>query len=792
MIHLNEKSRSILELPQVLELLSAAAVSSEAKEKARTLQPSDDAEEIRRRLAETSAARRMMDLKGAPSFREVRPISSALERADRNGLLNTRELLDIGGVLRASRVVKEYGSGDREEKTCIDFLFQSLNTNRFLEDKISSSILSEEEIADSASPELASIRRHMRLSTGKVREILQKIISSPHYSKYLQESIITMRSNRYVVPVKAECKGEVPGLLHDVSSSGATLFIEPIGVVQANNELREWTAKEKKEIERILMELSSDVAAHSNDILADYTQLVALDGIFARARLSYQLNAMEPKLSTDGHLILNGARHPLLDPQTAVPIDVRLGDDFDTLVITGPNTGGKTVTLKTIGLLTLMAQCGLHIPVNDGSQIAVFSKILADIGDEQSIEQSLSTFSSHMTNIVGILEEADNRTLILFDELGAGTDPIEGAALAISIIDSARNRGAKIAATTHYAELKVFAMTTEGVQNASCEFDVETLQPTYRLLIGVPGKSNAFAISRRLGLSEEIIEAAKRQLDSETLQFEDVLSQLEQQRQAMEQEKLEARRLRLQMEQDAKAAREYRTQLEQEREKATARARADAQSLLDEARETATQVFHELDAMRRQAQKQANTQNTNEMRADIRRRLNEAEDQLGHHFPLPAPASEADNAPLVPGDTVELLSTKTKATVLSVGKDGTLTLQAGILKITAKRNEVRKTKASKPVSQKVTTRTGNEPRAAAPRELDLRGMTVEEALAVLEQFLDNALMSKVETVTIIHGKGTGALRTAVHQMLKGSRYVKQFRLGRYGEGENGVTIVTLR
>jgi DNA mismatch repair protein MutS2 len=791
MMQLYEKSSSILELPQVLALLAQAAVSSEAKEQALGLTPSDDPLEIAQKLNETSSARGMMDLKGAPSFRDVRPIAAAVQRAQRDGTLNPRELLDIAAVLRSSRVVKEYGSQDREEKTPIDFLFQSLNTNRFLEDKISTAIVSEEEIADAASGALASIRRQMRLATVKVRENLQKIISSPYYAKYLQDPIITMRSNRYVVPVKAECRNGIPGLLHDVSASGATLFIEPMGVVQANNELRELGAKEQQEIERILMELSVGVAAHSSDILSDYTLLVTLDGIFARARLSYQMNAMEPKLSTDGSMILNGARHPLLDPKTAVPIDVRLGDDFDTLVITGPNTGGKTVTLKTIGLLTLMAQCGLHIPVNDGSQIGIFSKVLADIGDEQSIEQSLSTFSAHMTNIVRILEEADEHTLILFDELGAGTDPIEGAALAISIIGNARSRGARIAATTHYAELKVFAMTTPGVQNASCEFDVETLQPTYRLLIGIPGKSNAFAISRRLGLPEEVIEGAKAQIDSEALQFEDILSQLEQQRHEMEQEKLETRKLRLKLEQDAKTAEEYRVQMEQLREKASVRARADAQALLDNARETANQVFQELDTMRRQAKKLENAQTANEMRTELRRRLNEAEDQLGPRRDFAPP--QTDDAPLAPGDTVELISTRTKATVLSIGKDGTLTLQAGILKVTAKRSEVRKTKAAKPAPQRVTTRSSSGPRtASAPRELDLRGMTVEEALAVLEQFLDNALLSKVETVTVIHGKGTGALRSAVHQMLKSSRYVKSFRLGRYGEGENGVTVVTLR
>ena len=799
MTNLMEKSISILELPAVLALLSQEAVSIEAKENALALRPFTSFDEVKRRLLETSAARSMMDLHGSPSFREVRPVGASLHRAEQGGMLNTRELLDIAGVLRAARGVKEYGSSDRKEKTVIDFLFDSLRANRFLEDKIFGSILSEDEIADAASTELASIRRHMKIAGAKVREILQKMISSPHYSKYLQDPIITLRSDRYVVPVKAECKGDIPGLVHDVSASGATLFIEPMGVVQANNELRELTAKEKKEIERILMELSAEAANHASDILEDYTLLVALDGIFARARLSYKLRASEPKLAENGSLLLRHARHPLLDPKTAVPIDVHLGSDFDTLVITGPNTGGKTVTLKTIGLLTLMAQCGLHIPVDDGSQISIFQKVLADIGDEQSIEQSLSTFSSHMTNIVQILKEADESTLILFDELGAGTDPVEGAALAISIIENAREKGAKIAATTHYAELKAFAMTTDGVQNASCEFDVETLKPTYRLLIGIPGKSNAFAISKRLGLPESIIDRAKAQMDSDSLRFEDVLSQLESQRQKMEREQQEAHRLHLAMEEDSKAAREYRMRLEQEREKATERARAEAQAIINTARETADQVFKELSDMRRRRAKEENWQAVNQTRAQLRHRLNQAEDAIGARKPEQAPpALSNEPRPIAPGDTVELISTQIKATVLDIAKDGVLHLQAGILNITAKPEEVRlisgpkQKKAEQSRFLRANDSGSDAPRAAAPRELDLRGMMTDEAISVLEQFLDNALLAKLETVTIIHGKGTGALRTAVHQTLRGSRYVKSFRLGRFGEGENGVTIVTLR
>ena len=500
-----EKSMETLELPKVLALLAEQAVTDEGKERCLALRPYTDAGDVQRALEETTAAVELVSVQGAPYFGAVKPVGASLQRADMGGALNTRELLDIAAVLRAARGCIEYAAGSGQ-KTVLDPLFKGLTANRYLEDRISGSILSEEEIADAASPELADIRRHIRACSSKVRDILQKLISS-NQSKYLQESIITQRNGRFVVPVKSEFKNEVPGLVHDLSASGGTFFIEPMGVVKANNELRELEAREKKEIERILAELSAECAAHKEDIREDYDFLVMLDVIFAKASLSLHMRAMPPKIVERG-VYFERARHPLLDRDTAVPNDLRLGAGFDTLVITGPNTGGKTVTLKTLGLLVLMAQCGLHIPASDQSRMGVFRRVLSDIGDEQSIAQSLSTFSSHLTNLVGILSEADDESLVLYDELGAGTDPVEGAALAAAVIEETRSLGALVAATTHYAELKVYAMTTAGVENASCEFDVETLAPTYKLLIGIPGKSNAFAISRRLGLAEHIIDVA--------------------------------------------------------------------------------------------------------------------------------------------------------------------------------------------------------------------------------------------------------------------------------------------
>ena len=785
-----EKSMQTLELPRVLDMLADQAVTEEGKDKARRLRPETDPVEVTALLAETTAAVEKMVLGGSPAFAGVRPVAGSLQRANMGGSLNTRELLDIAKVLAAARSAKEYGEGDAEKKTPIDVLFHSLRPNRFLEDKITGSIVGDGELADSASPELASIRRHMRATESKVRDILQRIISSSQ-AKYLQESIITQRSGRYVVPVKSEFKNEIPGLVHDLSGSGSTFFIEPMGVVKANSELRELQAKEEKEIDRILAELSAEAASFREDINLDYELLIRLDVIFARAKLSNKMHAMAPGLSTKG-LNLRRARHPLLPPKTAVANDLSLGESFDTLVITGPNTGGKTVTLKTIGLLTLMAQCGLHIPAGDGSVIKVCKRVLADIGDEQSIAQSLSTFSSHMSNIVGILEETDDETLILLDELGGGTDPVEGAALASAIIDHARSLGAMVAATTHYAELKVYALTTPGVENASCEFDVETLAPTYRLLVGIPGKSNAFAIARRLGISEEIIQDAAARVDAENVRFEDVLTKLDRQRQEMEKEQRQAAQLRREMEEASAKAQAYRDQLQKEKEKAEASAKAQARAILDDARRTADQVFQELGDMRKKAQKEQNWQKVNDQRAGLRHKLNEAEDKLGAR---PQAAVPPMLRPAKKGDTVTILKTGTQASVLSVNKDGVLQLQAGILRITAKQDEVRvvegETQSQKAAKQYIR-RTEHKLRSlGAKAEVDLRGMTMDEAELTLAQFLDRAMVSNLTQVTVIHGKGTGAVRKAVHAYLKRCKGVASFRLGRYGEGEDGVTIVEL-
>ena len=727
----------------------------------------------------------------------MKPVAEALDRADRGGALNTRELLTIADLLTAARRAKEYFNDEAAEKTAIDHLFLSLHGNRFLEEKIKRAIPDEDTIADAASTELADIRRHMRAAQAKSRQILQKIISSPSYGKILQETIITQRDGRFVVPVKAEHKGDLPGLVHDISSTGATLFVEPMGVVQANNEYIELQAKEQKEIDRILAEFSAEAAAHREDIQWDYDTLVHLDLIFARGQLSYKMNAVRPEVRRDGAIHLRKARHPLLDPKTAVPIDIELGDSFDTLVITGPNTGGKTVTLKTLGLLTLMTQCGLHIPAADRSAVSVYERVLADIGDEQSIEQSLSTFSAHMVNIVEILKEADRHSLVLFDELGAGTDPVEGAALAIAVIQHVRRLGAKVAATTHYAELKTFAMTTAGVENASCEFDVETLAPTYRLLIGIPGKSNAFAISRRLGLPEDVIAAAQGQMSGESVRFEDILTQLEEKRQALEKREQEADRLLRQREEDARRAREFREQMERAKDNARSRGEAEAKRILRDARTAADQVFQELSEMRKAQAKAERMLNENEARAALRRTLNEAEEAVSRRDarqePIPKPSR-----PIRAGDLVEIPGVKTPAEVVSVGKDGTLQLKAGILKMKAKVDEVRliedDERAARKKTPSVTIRQNADRalRASAARELDIRGMETLEAESVVENFISAAVMGKLETVTIIHGKGTGALRKAVHDILRRNKAVKSFRLGVYGEGESGVTVVTLK
>ena len=790
-----EKSIRTLELPVVLETLASLAVSEAAKEKCRQLLPVCDLEEAARLQEETQSARERLGLYGSPSFLGVKDVSRALNRADHGGVLNTRELLDVADLLTASRRVSEYDRDRQGEKSVRDHLFSALHTNKFLEDKIHGAILDEETIADSASPELADIRRKMRLAASKGRQILQKIISSPSYAKVLQEALITQRDGRFVVPVKAECKGSIPGLVHDISSSGATLFVEPMGVVQANNELKELQAREEKEIDRILRILSGECAAQMMNILYDYDILVHLDVIFARGQLSYRMNAAKPILARRGGIVLRRARHPLLDQAKAVPISLELGNSYDTLVITGPNPGGKPVTLKTIGLLTLMAQCGLQIPADDGCRLRVFDRVLADVGDEQSIEQSLSTFSAHMSNTVEILRQADENSLLLFDELGAGTDPVEGAALAIAIIQNGRSKGSLIAATTHYAEMKTFAMTTAGVENASCEFDVATLRPTYRLLIGIPGKSNAFAISRRLGLDESVIAAAKAQMDSESIRFEDVLTQLEEKRQRLEKAQGEADRLWQQSQEDARKARTFREQMEKAKENARSKGENEARRIVRQAQQQVDEIFAELDALRKKMQQQADFQAINDAKVSARKHMNAAQEAL--HLREETPEPEKPSRPIVAGDRVELPGVRTTATVVQVNGDGSLVLQAGKMKMTAKPGQVRLIEGQpqqkkQPMAPKTTPVPTLHLERRASSELDIRGYETLEAESVVENYLDAAVMAKLETVTIIHGKGTGALRKAVHEILRRSKVVKSFRLGRYGEGEAGVTVVELK
>ena len=794
MSELYEKSLAKLELDKVLEMLAECAGSEEAKTACRGLRPVSDLEDVKARLAETTAASDLSTKKGYPGFGDVKDVSASLERADRGGCLQPKELLEIGGVLRCARTVKSYVAED-EKPTVLNPLFGALTPNKYLEDRIFGAILSEEEIADTASPALADIRRQMRIQSGKIRDSLQKVISSPAYSKFLREPIITIRQGRYVVPVKSECKNDVPGLVHDVSATGSTYFVEPMSAVNANNALRELELKEKKEIERILAELSAEAAGHRDDITADFHYLVKLDVIFAKAKLAFRMRAWEPIMNDTGRIDLRKARHPLIDPQKVVPVSLRLGSDFDTMIITGPNTGGKTVTLKTVGLLTLMAQCGLHVPAGDGSVLSTFDAILADIGDEQSIAQSLSTFSGHMRTIVELVNECDDRTLVLFDELGAGTDPAEGAALAMALIEFCRKMGCRVMATTHYAELKLYAMRTQGVINASCEFDVQTLQPTYKLLIGIPGKSNAFAISRRLGLPDEILKEADDLVGKSDKDFEDVLSQLEQQRQQMESAREEAERLRQQTAKIKEQSEAYNAQLQKERDKALEQARREAQQIIEDARRTANAASEELKAMRKQLQDTGDAANLNQRQAELRRNLNEAESRLRTQEPKkerPKPTRD-----ILVGDTVELLKLGTRASVIAINKDGSLTLQAGILKMTAKKDEVYLLENDNPYKDKDKkprpAHSGREMRVApAAAEVDLRGMDSIEAIGVLEQFLDQAMRSNLETVRIIHGKGTGVLRAAVQQALRKNKYVKSFRLGVYGEGEDGVTIAELR
>lgn len=791
-----ERSLAALEYDRVRERLAKACVCPGGAQFAKRLMPCETAEDAREQLALTADAIRLSTKFGDPPFAGVRDISDALQRAKIGASLQMGDLLRVAKVLSAIRALVRYRDGAEAETTCLDDLFDTLAPNKYLEEKITSAILPEEEMADTASAELADIRRNIRRAGQRVREQLDKMIRSQRYSKYLQETIVTQRGGRFVIPVRAEYRSEVPGLVHDTSASGATLFIEPMAVVEADNELKVLYSKEEKEIERILSALTAEVGTFADVIAKDIQTAEKMDFFFARARLAFAMKAGVPQLSDDGVIDLHRARHPLLPVDKAVPIDIRLGETFDTLVITGPNTGGKTVALKTLGLITLMAMSGMAVPVADDSKLSFFQQVLADIGDEQSIEQSLSTFSAHMTNIVGILHICGPESLVLLDELGSGTDPTEGAALAVAILEHLKLRGTSVAATTHYAELKIYALETPGVENGSCEFDVETLRPTYRLLIGVPGRSNAFAISSRLGVYESIIVRAKALLSTEDTRFEQVVEGLERDRLAMETARAEAEALRRQAAQEQETAARLREQLENAREKELERARAQAQTLVGRARAEAQALLDDIDELRKMETAEKAEALRELAKSTLGTRLKDMEKQADPVRKKQAPAYCLPRK-LRAGDRVLIHDIDQKGTVLSpADASGMIEVQAGIIKTRVPEDNLRLLENERSAGQ--TRATGSRAaralrgtHAVVRTELDLRGQTVQEALEAVDRFIDDAQLASIGQVSIIHGKGTGALRNAVQQHLKGNRSVKSFRLGRYGEGESGVTIVEL-
>lgn len=788
------KHYDALELGSVLNMLAQEAASDDAKNKAAELVPAADIGEAELLLSQTEDAFSLIARFGGPSFSGLKNVNNAVSRAAAGGELNTSELLSIAGTLRAVRSLYEWYGHCSSVGTKLDFFFDSITVNKYLEEKIFSSILSEDEIADRASDELYEIRRKMRAKSNSVREKLDSIIHSTHYQKFLQEPIVTQRSGRYVVPVKAEHRSDVPGLVHDMSSSGATVFIEPVSVVDANNEIKILESREREEIRRILFELSAEAGNFSESIKSSYESAVMLDLIFAKARLAYKMKASRPLLNKNGYIDLKKARHPLLDPKKTVPVDISLGGEYDTLVITGPNTGGKTVSIKTIGLLTLMAMCGLLIPAADRSEISVFEKILVDVGDEQSIQQNLSTFSSHMVNIIEIMKETNENSLVLIDELGAGTDPVEGAALAVAIIEKLRSKGAKIAATTHYAELKAYALETPGVTNGSCEFDVETLRPTYRLLIGVPGRSNAFAISEHLGMDKSVIDEAKRLVGSENKSFESVLEKLEETRRELENEKEKAQRAvetadkmkrKAQSEKD-RAAQLVNNELE--------KAKREAEKIISSAKRQSADFLLRLDQLKKEADASNAAQTARKTRREIKNRLGEMEETVNPR--RLADAWDEDYKlprPVVPGDAVIIRSIG-EGEVLEVGKSNVL-VQSGMLKTRVKMSDLMLTKKKEPPKQSkpaVLYRTTSKTDSDISSEIDLRGKTVDEALHELTLFLDKCVLLNMHEIRIIHGKGTGALRAAVQQELRHHKNIADFRLGVYGEGESGVTIAHLK
>ena len=790
-----QKTLNSLEFNKICELLATFAPTEGSESMARMLSPSDDIDVVVRRQKFTTDAKRLINEKGMPSFGGVKDISESCERAEKGATLAPIELLNVAGVLKTSRTLVDYCYGNHIFDTSLDVIFDRLIPNKTLEERISRAIISEELIADEASPTLANIRRQIRATNSKIKETLQKYVQGGSHSKYLQENIVTTRNGRYVIPVKAECKNEVKGLIHDTSSSGATLFIEPAQVVEANNELRVLESKEEHEIERILSELSSLVAEYSDRIYLNYRNINDLAFYFACAQMSISMNAASPTVTGEKMLNLKRARHPLIDRSRVVPINIRLGGDFDTIIITGPNTGGKTVSLKTLGLFAIMAQSGLHIPCEDGSSVCIFEDVLVDIGDEQSIEQSLSTFSSHMVNIVSFLDRVTDRSLVLFDELGVGTDPIEGAALAVSIIDFVRQKGALCAATTHYAELKAYALDTAGVRNASCEFDVETLKPTYKLIIGTPGKSNAFAISERLGLSTEIIHSAEQHISSNNRKFEDVIGQLEQSRVEMDKYRDEAEQMRIDYEKfKAEAEKQIKSRLaasERELEKAQQKAAA----LVASAKASSDYILEEMDKLRKKRDAENLGDEIARTRRAVREHIRANEDKYN-----PVQETREDESMSKPdkvkkGDKVYVVTLGKDADVVSdMDKSGNVQIQAGVFKTRVNIKDLRIREQKQEKKQQKPTGSGYTVarNTSFKDEIDLRGMTGDEAWLNVDKYFDQAYLAGISRVRLIHGKGTGALKNALWGFLRTDKRVASFRIGQWGEGDGGVTVVDLK
>ena len=788
------KNHKTLELDLILEKLAAECSCDDAKDLARGLKPAGDMAEVEMLLQQTEDAFSLLACFGGPSFSGLKNVNNSLHRAAAGGSLNPKELLDIAYCLRALRTLDEWRNHSSGVKTSLDFFFEGITSNKYLETKILSCIVSEEEIADKASDTLFDIRKKIRSKENSIREKLDSLIHSSHYQQFLQEAIITQRNGRFVVPVKAECRGNVPGLVHDTSSTGATVFVEPASVVDANNDIKVLQGKERDEIMRILYELSAESGDFAESIKHSYESAIRLNLIFAKAHLAYKMKATKPILNNEGIICLKKARHPLIDPKKVVATDIALGDEYDTLVITGPNTGGKTVSLKTLGLLTLMTMCGLLIPVADRSRVSVFNNILVDIGDEQSIAQSLSTFSSHMVNIIDIMKKADDKSLILIDELGAGTDPVEGAALAVSIIEALREKGAIIAATTHYAELKAYALDTPGVTNGCCEFDIETLRPTYKLLIGVPGRSNAFAILKHLGMTQDVIDNAKAIVGSDNRDFEAVLEKLEASRHALEEERKVAEEMTERARKIEEKAQSEMDKIETLKARELDKAKREAQKLIDAAERKSSQFLLELDKLK----KEQTSSNATEIARKTRRAVTA---QMGEMDDLVNPNELADNWDYdyklprnpVPGDRIVIKGIG-EGEVLEF-KNNNVFVKSGLLKTRVKLSDIMildKPKKKPVKTQHNVYRTSSRADADVKTEIDMRGETVDEALSELGLFIDRCVLNNIEEIRIIHGKGTGALRSAVTDYLKTHPNVSEYRLGRYGEGENGVTIAKLK